>query len=102
MQENPIKQLETLKEETNNSLKDIQKNTIKHLRKMDNSVQDLKIEIEVIQKTLPEEILKIENLEKRTERTDASITKKIQEMEERNSGIEEMIEEIDTSTKEKC
>lgn len=69
---------------------------------MDNTVQDLKIEIEVIQKTLPEEILKIENLEKRTERTDASITKKIQEMEERNSGIEEMIEEIDTSTKEKC
>ena len=69
---------------------------------MDNSVQDLNIEIEVIQKTLPEEILKIENLEKRTERTDASITKKIQEMEERNSGIEEMIEEIDTSTKEKC
>lgn len=42
----------------------------------------------------------MENLEKRTQATDTNITKKIQEMEERISGIENNVEEIDTPVKE--
>jgi hypothetical protein len=41
----------------------------------------------------------MENLGKRTGTTDASITIKIQEMEERLLGIEDTIEEVDTSKK---
>ena len=46
----------------------------------------------------------MENLGKRAGVTDASITNRIQEMEERISGIEDTIENIDTSVKEnsKC
>ena len=46
----------------------------------------------------------MENLGKRTGTTDASITNRIQEMEERISGINNTIQEIDTSIKEntKC
>ena len=40
------------------------------------------------------------NLRKQTGTTDASITNRIQEMEERISGVEETIEEIDSSVKE--
>jgi uncharacterized coiled-coil protein SlyX len=42
----------------------------------------------------------MENLEKKTETTDESITNRIQEMEERISWIENTIEEIDRSDKE--
>ena len=57
------------------------------------------MEIEAIKKTQMET-----NLGKRTGSTDASISKRIQEMEERISGIEDTTEEIDTTVKEnsKC
>ena len=42
----------------------------------------------------------MENLGKRAGVTDASITNRIQEMEERISGIEDTIENIDTAVKE--
>jgi hypothetical protein len=41
----------------------------------------------------------MENLGKRTRKTDASITKKIQEMKERISGLKDTIEEIYQSKK---
>jgi hypothetical protein len=41
----------------------------------------------------------MENVGKGTGTTDASITNSIQEMEEKISGIEDMIEEIDKSVK---
>ena len=46
----------------------------------------------------------IENLEKRSGVIDASITNRIQEIEERISGTEDSIENIDTTIKEnaKC
>ena len=55
---------------------------------------------EVIKKTQPKVILGIENLGKRTGKTDASITNRIQELEKRISDIENTIEEIDTLVKE--
>ena len=63
---------ETQENTTNKSLKDTQKNKIKQMKKINKSVQDLKVEIEAIKKTQSEEILEMENLEKRT--TDASFS----------------------------
>ena len=43
---------------------------------------------------------KMENLSQQTGTTDASITNRIQEMEEKISGVENMVEEIDSSVEE--
>ena len=43
----------------------------------------------------------MENLGKRSGITDVSITNKLQEIEERISGVEDKVEEIDTNVKEK-
>ena len=62
------------------------------------------MEIETIKKSQREITLELENLGKRSEVIDASITKRIQEIEERISGAEDNIENIDTTVKEnaKC
>jgi hypothetical protein len=70
------------------------------MREISKTVQDLKVETEAIKKTQIGEILEIEYLGKRKGTTDASITNIIQETEERISGGEDTIEEIDTSVKE--
>jgi len=57
-----------------------------------NSVPDLKIEVEAIKKTQNEEILEMENLGKIIATTYVSITNRIQEMEERLSGVEDAIQ----------
>lgn len=70
------------------------------MKEINTTVQDLKVEMEAIRKIKTEEILKMANLGKRTVTTDASITNRIQVMEERNSDVEDTREEIDTSVKE--
>ena len=60
----------------------------------------MKTEIEVIKKTQTKGILDMENLGKRTGTTETSITNRIQEIEERISGDEDTIEEIDSLVKE--
>jgi hypothetical protein len=65
---------------------------------MNKTVKDMKVEIEAIKEIKTWEILEIENLGKRTGTTDASFTKKIQEMGDRISGVEDAIEE---NTKQK-
>ena len=62
------------------------------------------MEIERINKSQRETILEIENLGKRSEVIDESITNRTQETEERISGAEDTIENIDTTGKEnaKC
>jgi hypothetical protein len=52
------------------------------------------MEIEVIKKAQTESILKTESLGKRTGTMDISITNRIQEVEERISGVKDTIEEI--------
>ena len=64
---------------------------------LNKTVQDLKIEIETIRKTQRETILEIENLGKKSGTMDASISNRIQEMEERFSGAEDSIEKMDTT-----
>ena len=63
-------------------------------------VKYLKMEIETIKKLQREATPEMKNLGKRSGVTDASIPNKIQEIEERISGIEDTIEDIDTSVKE--
>ena len=59
---------------------------------MSKTVNDLKIEIEEIKKTQTEGILEMENLVKRIGTADLSIISRLQEMEERISGVEDTIE----------
>ena len=56
------------------SLEGKQKNTIKQVKQINKTIQELKMKIETIRKTQTERILEIENLGKRTENTDVSIT----------------------------
>ena len=82
-------------EEINKSLKERQENqekTIKQVKKIVQIIPDLKIEIESIKKTQTEKILELENLDKRRGTTEESITNRIQEMEERISGVEDTIQ----------
>ena len=58
------------------------------------------MEIKPIKKTQTEGILEMEILGKRTGIADTSIIKREQEMEERISGIEDIIEEINISINE--
>ncbi|MGU7584824.1 hypothetical protein [Enterococcus faecalis] len=64
------------------------------------TVQSMKAEIDTIKKTQNEAMLEIKRLYKRSGTKDMSITNRIQEMEERISGVEDTLEEIDSSTKE--
>jgi methyl-accepting chemotaxis protein len=92
--------IEAFKEEANKSLKDKQENTIKQVKEINKIVPNLKAEIKAIKKAQTEGTLEMDNLGKRTKTTDASITQRIQEMEERISGVEDRIEEIDISVNE--
>ena len=71
---------------------------------MNKTIQDLKREVDTIKKTQSEATLEIETLGKKSGTIDASISNRIQEMEERISGAEDSIENISTTIKEnaKC
>ena len=62
-----MRMMESLKEKMNNSLKEIQENIIKHVKKMNKTVQDLKMEIEAIKKIQTEAILQMKKLGKKQE-----------------------------------
>ena len=72
--------------------------------KLNKTIQDLKMEVETIKKSQRETTLEIENLGKKSGGIDASITNRIQKIEERISNTEDTIENIDTTIKEnvKC
>ena len=104
IQENTNKQVDDLKEETQKSLKELLKNTIKQVKELNKIIQDLKMEIETIKKSQKETTLGIENLGKKSGAIDANIANRIQDIEERISGAEDTIENVDTTVKEnaKC
>jgi predicted nucleic acid-binding Zn-ribbon protein len=68
---------------------------------MNKMAQDLKIEIGTIKKSQVEVTLEMENLGRRTGDTESRVIKRIEEMEEKISDIEDNIEEMDISSKEK-
>jgi predicted nucleic acid-binding Zn-ribbon protein len=55
------------------------------VNKLNKTVQKLTMEIEAIEKTQREATLEMDNLGKRSGATDASITNRVQEIEERES-----------------
>ena len=95
-----MKIIESVKEVIDNSLKKIQENTDKQVKELNKVIQDLKVEVETIKKTQIKANLEMENLGKRSEITDVSITNRMQEIEERISGIGDTVEKIDTTVKE--
>ncbi|KAL6089223.1 hypothetical protein STEG23_031369 [Scotinomys teguina] len=95
-EEKTNKKMEDLKKVLKES-QDNQQKTIKHMKE---TTQDIKIETEKLKKTLSEGMLEIEKLSKRSGNTDASITNRIQEMEDRISNVEDTTEEIDSTVKE--
>jgi hypothetical protein len=74
------------------------------VKELNKTIQDLKLKIGTIKIQQRETILEIENLGKRSEVIDARISNIIQEIEERISGAEDTIANIDTIVKEnaKC
>jgi hypothetical protein len=71
---------------------------------MNKTILDIKREVDTIKKNQNEATLEIETLRTKSGTIDASISKRIQEMEERISGAEDSIENIGTTIKEnaKC
>jgi predicted nucleic acid-binding Zn-ribbon protein len=71
---------------------------------LNNTIKDLKREVDTIKKTHSEAMLEIENIGKKSETIDASINNRIQDTEERISGAEDSIENMGTTIKEneKC
>ena len=70
------------------------------MKVLNNVVQDLKVLVEIIKKTQIEANLEMKNQGKRSGITDVSITNRIQEIEERISGVKDTVEEINTTIKE--
>ena len=93
--ENTGKQLEAFKKETQKCLKELQENSIKQEIEVNKNMQDLKRKIEKIKKTQRQTTLEIETLGKKSGTIDANISNKIQEMEERISGAEDSIGNMD-------
>jgi prefoldin subunit 5 len=71
---------------------------------LNKSIKYLKMEVETMKKTQMETTLEIEMLGKKSGTIDMSISNRIQEMEERISGVEDSIGNIYTTIKEsaKC
>jgi cell division protein FtsL len=72
--------------------------------KLNKTIQDLKREVDTIKKTQSEAMLETETLGKKSRTIDASISNRIQEMEERISDAKDSIENISTTIKDntKC
>jgi flagellar biosynthesis protein FliP len=60
IEENTVKQVEDLKEEAQKSLKELQENTTKHVMELNKTIQDQKREVYKIKKTQSEATLEIE------------------------------------------
>lgn len=96
MQKNTGKRVVALKEETRNTLKEIQENKFKQVKDFNIMFQVLKKVLKTIKKLQIEKVLEIEKPGKRSEATDVSMTNIIEQMDEKISGIEDIIEDIDT------
>jgi predicted nucleic acid-binding Zn-ribbon protein len=95
-----IMMMEDFKKEINNFLGEIQVYTSNQVKELNKIIHNLKIELKTIKKSQRKATLEIENLGKKSGAIDASITSRIQEIEERISDAEDSIENMDTTIKE--
>ena len=86
-------------EEMSKFVNDTLGNQEKAIKQVMESVQELKTEMEAVRKTQSEGRLDMENLGKRMETTESSLTNSIQEIEERVSDYEDTIVKINSLTK---
>jgi chromosome segregation ATPase len=100
LQENTAKEVDVLKEETKKSLKELQENNNKQAMELKKKIQELKMEVETMMKSQSETTLEIENPGKKSGTIDVRISNRLQEMEERISGAEDSIENMNTIIKE--
>ena len=101
--------IEGFKKDINKSLKEIQntsnqgealkENTTNWEKELNKTIQDLKMEIEIIKKSQRVTTLDIENLGKKLGVMNPSINNRIQEIEERILDVEGTIESNDTTIK---
>ena len=84
--------------------KELKENTTKQVKELNKTIQDLKMEVEKIKKTQREITLEIETLAKKSGTIEVIISNRIQEMEQKISGAEDSIENMDAIIKEnaKC
>jgi uncharacterized coiled-coil DUF342 family protein len=94
IQENTAKHVEDLREEAQKSLKELQENMTKQVMELNKTIQDLKWEVDTIKKTQSEATLEIETLGKKSGTIDGSMSNRIQETEERISGAQDSIENM--------
>jgi chromosome segregation ATPase len=110
IQLNTAKELQVLKEKQEKTtkqvevLKEKQESTSKEVIEMNKTILDQKRKVHTMKKTQNEATLEIETLGKKSGAIDASISNRIQEMEERITGAEDSTENISTTIKEnaKC
>ena len=71
---------------------------------MNKTIEDIKMEVETMEKTQRKTTLEIDTLEKKSGNIDVNTSNRIEEMEERISDAEDCIENISTTMKEngKC
>jgi hypothetical protein len=69
---------------------------------LNKTIQDLKRELDTTKKTQSKTMLELDNLGKKSGTIAVSISKRIQEMEERITGAEDSIENMGTTIKEKA
>jgi prefoldin subunit 5 len=69
------------------------------VRELDKTIQDLKMEVETMNKTQRETVREIETIGKKSGTIDASISNRIQEMEEKISGAEDSIGNMEKQSK---
>jgi len=102
--DNTSKQGKALKEEAQKSMKELKENKNNQVKELNKIIKDLKMERETIKKAQRETTLETENLGKLSGVIDASITNGIQDIEERISGSEDTIENINTTIEDsvKC
>jgi predicted S18 family serine protease len=89
-----LKMIEALREEPHKSFKGKQKNAIEQVKEMDKNSQHLIMEIEAIKKIQTEAIMEIDSLRRRIGATSTSVTNKIQNMEERISGVKDTVKAL--------
>jgi esterase/lipase len=75
IQENTSKQVEGFKEEAQKSLKELQENTTKQVMELNKITQDLKREVETIEKTKKQITLGIETRNHRCEHQQSQVQK---------------------------
>ena len=87
------------KKKKKKNLKELKENTTKQVMELNKTIQDLKSEVDTIKKTQSKATLEIEYLGKKSGTIDASISTRIQDMEERMTDAEDSIENIGTTIK---